>query len=113
MIEYTEIKRPETDERGIEVHDGGEYIGEITWYVPNPVIDDLVSVLPYEITYVFIYSTHRRRGIATELLRRAREIEPRIVHSPVRSYSGNEWAKSTGDPLPPSPWEADDYPMEI
>lgn len=101
LIAYRLESRPATDEQAIVASEDDRYVGELCWYIPG-IYDDDVAMQPYEITYVFVYSSHRRQGIATEMLRQARLIEPRIVHSPVRSWSGNEWAKSTGDPLPKS-----------
>lgn len=55
-----------------EGQDGFAY-GEVTWVVVNPF--------------------NRRQGIATEMLRRAREIEPKVHHSSVQSHQGREWAQ--------------------
>lgn len=46
-----------------------------------------------EITYVFVQPEYRRRGLATELLRKARLIEPEVHHSPVRTEDGLAWSE--------------------
>lgn len=71
-------------------------VGELSWTTDESLVDE-----PHVIAFVFVYSEYRRRGIATELLRRAREVDPLIVHSDVRSWAGDAWARSTGDELPP------------
>lgn len=49
---------------------------------------------------------YRRRGVATHILRKARELQaahglPDIVHTGVRHEDGSAWAKSTGLYVPP------------
>jgi len=60
----------------------------------------LVNDFTYDIDWVGVLPSHRRKGIATALLTRAREDGYTVNHSPVRSPEGQAWALSTGDPLP-------------
>ncbi len=43
---------------------------------------------------------YRRHGIATILYLLARDIEPRLHHSAMRTDDGENWARSLGEPLP-------------
>jgi ribosomal protein S18 acetylase RimI-like enzyme/8-oxo-dGTP pyrophosphatase MutT (NUDIX family) len=46
-----------------------------------------------EITYVFVHPRFQRRGIATELLRKARLIDPDVHHSDVLTDDGTAWSQ--------------------
>lgn len=71
----------------------GGQVGSLRWYNEH-------FHRPFEIDYIRVDPRFRRRGIATGMLRKAQEIEPRIRHSSVRTSDGDTWAKSTGDPVP-------------
>jgi len=60
-------------------------IGSITWF------DD-----DGEIGGVDVREPYRRRGLATELLRRAREINPSVRHSEMRTHDGDAWVAAVG-----------------
>ena len=62
--------------------------GKLTW-----------AKLTKKITSVYVESANRRRGVATALLKLAREREP-IRHSNDRSDKGEAWARSLGERLP-------------
>lgn len=51
---------------------------------------------------VEVYNTDRwgRKGMATQMWNRAREITPNLRHSSNRSDMGNAWAKKVGGELP-------------
>ena len=48
-----------------------------------------------EIAGVMVHSRHRRKGLATELLRRAQEVDPRVHHSTTLSEDGAAFAEAT------------------
>lgn len=45
-----------------------------------------------EIQNIYVHEDHRRKGLATELLRRAREINPDVHHSELLSKDGKAWS---------------------
>lgn len=58
-----------------------------------------------EIIDVHVHPQFRRKGVATAMLKAARDVAvktgvPSPVHSDDRSDMGDAWAKSTGEPLP-------------
>lgn len=63
--------------------------GYVSWGGWNPTIGNM-SVRP----------NHQRQGIATELLRRAREIEPDLRHSDRLSNDARAWLKGIGEAVP-------------
>jgi len=65
-----------------------------------------------EINSLSVHPDHQRMGLATELLRRAREINPNVHHSPVRSPNGDAWAKSTGEDLPTNTADPANWPKQ-
>lgn len=69
-------------------------VGSLTWSADNGEIGDVV-----------VDAAHRRRGLATRLLRAAKDHArehdlPALQHNVVRTDAGEAWAKSTGDQLP-------------
>lgn len=70
-------------------------IAELSWLANNGTILQVRVGKTVEEASKF-----RRHGIATALLRVAREREPCIKHSSVRTNDGEKWARSLGDPLP-------------
>lgn len=61
----------------------GTEAGHITWFEDDG-----------EIAGVETHPDYQRRGLATELHRRAREISPHLTHSDDRTDSGEQWVKS-------------------
>lgn len=49
-----------------------------------------------EILGVMVWPKYQRRGLATELLRRAQEIDPKVHHSDVLSDEGKAWSQAVG-----------------
>ncbi len=75
-------------------HYGKKVVGTLDWSPENG-----------EIGSVQVDEGHRRKKVATELLRAAkahtREHDlPPIQHNVIRTDAGDAWAKSTGDELP-------------
>ena len=60
----------------------------------------LHSLVPPMIAEISVRPSSRRQGIATALLRLAKERFPDLRHSPDRTEMGELWARSTGDELP-------------
>lgn len=46
-----------------------------------------------EIVYVFVDPEYRRRGVATEMLAKARSIDPRVHHSETLTEDGQAWSQ--------------------
>jgi hypothetical protein len=66
---------------------GGQYAGHLQW--PQEV--------PPKINFVKVREDMRRRGVATELLRKAREIEPNLQHNDVDlTDDGKAWSTRVG-----------------
>ena len=59
-----------------------------------------------EVHHVDTKPDYQRKGVATQLLNVAKSVasstgRPDVKHSTRRTDSGDAWAKSTGDPVPP------------
>jgi len=59
-----------------------------------------------EVHHVDTEPDYQRKGVATQLLNVAKSVasstgKPAVKHSTRRTDSGDAWAKSTGDPVPP------------
>ena len=65
-------------------------VGRIEWANRNNGVRQVKD----EIVWIDVDDQLRRQGLATELLRRAREINPAIRHSDRLSYSGDGFARS-------------------
>jgi GNAT superfamily N-acetyltransferase len=87
---YEGHPRIHPDWPGIRVKVRGEYAGHLYWDPETHTIAD-VYVVPH----------WQRRGIATELLRRAREIDPYLRHSYELTPDGRAWAEKVAGALPP------------
>lgn len=72
--------------------DEGECVGYLDVWVH--------SNTPSMIAEISVRPSHRRQGIATNLLRLAKRRFPDLRHSPDRTEMGDAWAQSTGDELP-------------
>lgn len=84
-----------TDGRGQTVQ-----VGKMAWTVARR--DSVLRPNHGEIEQVFVEADWRRLGIATALLAEVRRrCRYAIKHSPFRTTSGDAWAQSTGDVLPP------------
>lgn len=68
--------------RSPECDEVSELAGKVFWYRDG------------EIGYVVVNKRYRRMGLATELLRRAREIEPNIHHSDKLTDDGRAWSQA-------------------
>jgi GNAT superfamily N-acetyltransferase len=53
------------------------------------------EVRPPTIFKVVVHQSHRRKGVASALLSKAREMEPGIQHSTALSDDGRAWAEKT------------------
>lgn len=98
--------RPHVNE--VQAHLGGRVIGRLEW-------DNTTG----EIDMVEVGVRFRRQGVATKMLRYAEKIAAesmgRIkspVHSPLRSPSGDAWARSVSPDLPPPMTDLDLMCME-
>lgn len=49
--------------------------------------------------HVYVHPLHRRRGLASALFWQARDLEPRLYVSALRTDIGEAWARSLGVPL--------------
>jgi len=58
------------------------------------------SLAPPMIAEIAVRPSSRRQGVASALLRLAKERVPDLRHSPDRTELGDLWAQSTGDELP-------------
>lgn len=76
----------------------GDVIGFLKWYAEG--FEWTGQDRGFMIDMVKVDAPYRRLGIATQLLREAQKIEPRVQHSAVRTLVGDAWAKSTGDAVP-------------
>lgn len=63
---------------------GDTHVGELSWFGEDGMIRD-----------VDVHPEHRRQGIASELLRRAREIQPEVHHSGAFTPDGKAWSEKT------------------
>ena len=73
----------------IRVTKGDETAGTLTWSKETNIVEDL-----------HVFPGHLRKGIATEMYARAKEISP-IKHSPYRTPEGDAFAHSIGDEVAP------------
>lgn len=80
-----------TYERVITAYVGGRPVGSLAWLTSEH--DGLLAGM---ITSVHVYEEWQRMGIATALLKRAREIDPRVRHSSQVTDDGAEWAIAVG-----------------
>lgn len=71
-------------------------IAWLSWYLPG----DVVPTRWHTIQMIKVDPAYHRQGLATAIWREGQRVEPRIRHSPVRTYRGDLWAWSTGDPVP-------------
>lgn len=60
------------------------------------------EVPPRTIMNVLVRQAYRRRGVATALLTYAREVLPKVLHSPYRSADGEGWARRDPQFVEPS-----------
>ncbi len=88
MITY-EITLHNGKPNGVRAMRGNVVVGILKFYTLNG-----------EISEIEVNPSYRRQGIATELLKRAREVNPNVRHSDCRTELGDLWARSTGDELP-------------
>lgn len=87
-ISYDFEHRPDWD--CIRVHDElGFEVGHLAWWHK----DNEIGYTPGRIISVEVSEPRQRQGIATEMLRRAREREPRVHHSDLLSEDGKAWSQ--------------------
>lgn len=73
---------PDNDTHTLHAYaDNGDHAGELSWFGEDGMIRD-----------VDVHPDYRRRGVATELLRRARIIQPEVHHSGIYTSDGAQWA---------------------
>lgn len=70
---------------------GGSAIGYLMWNV-----DDYPNYEYGEILDIRVDERYQRRGVASAMLKRAREIDPEVRHSSVVTDDGAEWAIAVG-----------------
>ncbi len=87
-------------------------VGSLRWWIREPDPAELEAVAageepvdpePGEIRYVYVPSDRRRQGIATAMLKAARQYAehygiPSPTHSRTRTEEGERWARADGAP---------------
>ncbi len=108
---YAEPGTRPSGHHSIQAFLDGRQIGRLSWYDPGESeysrLNPETSARNTKIDKVEVSSLHRRRGIASEMLRRAREITPGIRHSDSLSGDGRAWRDAVtpserGNPARPS-----------
>jgi len=84
-----EAGAPYTDSVTAEI--GGETVGRLRWAKGRQYPWDNING---QIQKVGVLPEHRRKGIATGMLKYARGIDPSVKHSPDQTEDGQEWAES-------------------
>lgn len=86
---------PRSDEHSIIAHHPdapsdsyNNHAGHLTWFADNG-----------EIGGVHVNSEHRRKGLATEMFNRAKEIQPDLHHSDALTPDGKAWSSKVGHKL--------------
>lgn len=77
-------------EHSVRAHLDGKPIGQISW---QTTVNPNAGVSVGRITRAMVRGEYQRRGVATELLRQAREIDPRVHHSRQLSADGKAWTE--------------------
>jgi hypothetical protein len=80
------------DEPEISAHYGDERVGHLAWSKGYPHPFDAINGA---VSRVEVEPEHRRRGVATEMYRQARSVDPLVHHSPEQTEVGSEWASSS------------------
>lgn len=71
----------------------GEVVGALSW--SRPAEEGGRTNVPHgRIINARVESEHQRKGVATEMLRRAREIDPLVHHSASLTDMGSAWSKA-------------------
>jgi len=88
---------------GIQSYIGGHStgLGHLYWYPRAGVDDNDIPHQAFEISLVDVKAQYRRQGVAKAMFEFALTIEPRLHHSPVRSDSGDAFARSMDPSLAP------------
>ena len=73
-------------------HTGGKQIGRLAWAEGHRYPFDQING---QIQDVHVVPEHRRKGVATGMLKYARGIDPSVKHSPDQTEDGQEWAENT------------------
>lgn len=98
-IEFTVKQYPNPEAKAIFAMLDDEKIGELSWYGSGQRYPEIQNVM--------VKPSHRRQGLATEMLRRAREIDPNLSHSTDLSDEGRAWRDAVGSktamPVGPTP----------
>lgn len=101
-----EVETDSPDSGAVAAYDGETFVGSLSWgpgadvvdrYVPET--DGFVTERPPRIENVHVHRDYRRRGIAREMLRRAREVTPGLLHEnrPHKlSPDGEAWRRAVG-----------------
>lgn len=74
---------------GVEARQGDTKVGHLFWHRGD---EDHPAG---QIAHVWVHPDHQRHGLATELLSQARQVEPRVHHSPHLSEDGRAWSGKT------------------
>lgn len=69
----------------------GELIGSITWRKGDSYDEE-----PGEVLWLHVEPEWRRKGVATKLWNRARQIDSQVKHSLTQTDQGASWAKAVG-----------------
>jgi 8-oxo-dGTP pyrophosphatase MutT (NUDIX family)/GNAT superfamily N-acetyltransferase len=69
-------------------HSGDHEVGHMDWYPAGHR-----SGRDHEISMIEVYPEHQRRGVASQLLDRARQIDPKVKHSNNFTDDGRAWAE--------------------
>lgn len=68
----------------------GNHVGRITWWKGDG-----------EVANLHVEPQYQRRGVATELWNRAKQIQPDLKHSEDQTEEGSAWARTTAAYVPP------------
>jgi ribosomal protein S18 acetylase RimI-like enzyme len=78
----------------VEARDAaGEVVAHLSWSHPEEP-GGYTRVREGTIIMAKVDPAHQRKGVATEMLRRAREINPAVQHSPNVTDMGSAWSKA-------------------
>lgn len=75
---------------------GGNEIGSLDWVKSNKRAAKQAGMNPGEIAGVSVASSYQHRGIATHMFDMAKQRDPKIQHSSIRTKMGDTWASKVG-----------------
>lgn len=84
------FNRATDGEHEIRADHEGRCIGHLKWLTK---VNPSAGISEGHITYTGVRGEYHRRGVATEMLRRAREVDPRVHHSHTLTPEGRAWSE--------------------